>query len=66
MYENMSFVYINQIVKPRSTSEAVLGQRYGPHPPIQPEKRIIIYKYGFCNIYIAKTYINIIRKKRRR
>ena len=29
---------VNQIVKPRNTSEAVLGRQYGPSPSIQPEK----------------------------
>ena len=32
MHKNMLFVYINRIVKPRSTSEAVLGLQYGPNP----------------------------------
>ena len=38
MHENMSFVYINWIVKPRSTSEAFLGRQNGPNPSIQPSK----------------------------
>ena len=34
----MSCVYINRRVKPRSTSEAILGRQYCPNPSIQPSK----------------------------
>ena len=40
MHENMSFEYINRIVKPRSTSEAILV----PNPSIQPPK----LRFSFC------------------
>ena len=35
MREKMSFVYINRIVKSRSTEEAVRGPQYDPNPSIQ-------------------------------
>ena len=66
MYENMSFVYINQIVKPRSTSQAILGRQYGPNPSIQPWKLCFsacIDRRGpasdspFCASYFIMTYL---------
>ena len=40
MHENMSFKYIHRIIKPRSTSEAILGIQYNPDPSIQdPSKQ---------------------------
>ena len=47
MYINMSLMYINQIEKPRSTSEAVVDHQYGPNPgPGLYTSRVVLMDVG--------------------